>query len=351
MGLGEFLRQWAGSRIAVGVALSVLLHVLLVASLLWGLVPGLAPQWKTKPGDSLIVELPKPDEPAGVGVPSPAPPTPTPAPRTPASAAPAPAARVEPRPAPAREKAAPAPQEQRVASAPRPSPPTPPAPRVPDTPTSVPEPAPRAAEPTPPASEPTPRAGEPTPQASEPAPSEPARPAEAAPRREGGERQIASVPPSGSGRPSLSDVRAALRSGSGGLAGEGRGGIEGDPIPLDSPDGRYSDFLEQVKRRIMEKWGYPCVKNPQTRECEPHTTSLDVEFGIRKDGRIQYVEVLRVSDHAIYDDYAVNAIKLASPYPPVPPVMMKAMKAGSTGLALRARFNYVERASLTRFLH
>jgi hypothetical protein len=144
-------------------------------------------------------------------------------------------------------------------------------------------------------------------------------------------------------------VRAALRAGGGGV-GRGRGGIEGDPIPLDSPDARFSDYLEQVKRKITEKWGYPCVKNARTRECEAITTSLEVQFGILKDGRIQFVDVVMLSDNALYDEYAVNAILLAQPYPPVPPVMMQAMKAGSTGLAIRARFSYVVEASLTKFL-
>jgi outer membrane biosynthesis protein TonB len=168
-------------------------------------------------------------------------------------------------------------------------------------------------------------------------------------RGAGSDRQVASLPPGGPARPSASDVRAALRAGAGGR-GQGRGGIEGDPIPLDSPDGRYSDYLEQVKRKITEKWGYPCVKNTRTRDCEAITTSLDVQFGILKDGRIQYVEIVRVSDNAIYDEYAVNAILLAQPYPPVPPVMMQAMKAGSTGIPIRARFSYVVESSLTKFL-
>ena len=42
MGLGEFLRQWAGGRVVVGVVVSVLLHVLLVvgaAALIAGIQP------------------------------------------------------------------------------------------------------------------------------------------------------------------------------------------------------------------------------------------------------------------------------------------------------------------------
>jgi hypothetical protein len=147
----------------------------------------------------------------------------------------------------------------------------------------------------------------------------------------------------------VGDVRAALRQGAGGR-GQGRGGIEGDPIPLDSADAQYNDYLEQVRRRIKAKWGFPCVRNPETRECEHHSTSLDIHFGILKNGKVQFVDVVRLSDHSIYDDYAVRAILLAQPYPPVPAAMMKAMKAGSTGLAISARFSYVVESSLTNLL-
>jgi len=162
--------------------------------------------------------------------------------------------------------------------------------------------------------------------------------------------QVASLPPARpSGPPSQSDVRAALRAGAGGQAA-GHGGIEGDPIRLDSADERYNDYLEQIRRRIKEKWGFPCVRNAATRECDHHTTSLDIHFGILKDGRIQYVDVVRNSDYGIYDEYAVNAIRLAQPFPPVPPAMMAAMRQGSTGLAISARFSYVVESSLTNLL-
>jgi TonB family protein len=168
--------------------------------------------------------------------------------------------------------------------------------------------------------------------------------------REPPERQVASLPPGG-GRPapSVSDVRAALRQGVGGR-GQGRGGIAGDPIPLDSEDARYNEYLEQIRRRIKEKWGFPCVKNAATRECDHHSTWLDVHFGILKDGRVQFVDVVRGSDYAIYDEYAVNAIKLAGPFPPVPAAIMSAMPRGSTGLPISARFSYVVESSLTNLL-
>jgi TonB family protein len=144
-------------------------------------------------------------------------------------------------------------------------------------------------------------------------------------------------------------VRAALRQGAGGR-GQGRGGIEGDPVPLDSADARYSEYLEQIRQRIKAKWGFPCVRNAATRECAHHTTSLDVHFGILQDGRIQFVDVVRPADYTIYDEYAVNAIKLASPFPPVPPAIMATLRPGSAGMPLSVRFSYVVESSLTNLL-
>jgi len=60
--------------------------------------------------------------------------------------------------------------------------------------------------------------------------------------------------------------------------------------------------------------------------------------------------VRRSSGFAIYDDYAVNAIKLGSPFPPVPKEMMVHMKVTSTGVSIVAIFTYMVDTSLTNFL-
>jgi TonB family protein len=142
------------------------------------------------------------------------------------------------------------------------------------------------------------------------------------------------------------DLRSALRRGGGGASGkgEGRGGIEGEAVPLDSRDPKYSDYLERIRRKIKENWGYPCVKSTASRECEYKTAQLVVEFGIAKDGQVAFVTVRRQSGWAIYDDYAVNAIKLSSPFPPVPDDL------GKTGLPILATFSYVVESSLTNML-
>jgi TonB family protein len=374
MGLWEFLRQWQRGRLVAGVVASLLVHVLLAWSVLWGLKGQLLPTWVPKRGDTIIVELPRPEEPATAGSPKAPPASSPPSPPASRPSAPPPAVKATPPPT-----APPSRAERRVAVAPRPPEPVAP---------SRPEPVPRAVEPAPPPVEPTPRPVEPAPRPVEPAPhavepaprpaeppravepparvAEPAPPTEppapapattepaphapapTAPRREGADTQVAALPPPAPAAPSASDVRAALRRGAGGH-GQGRGGIEGDPIPLDSEDARFSDYLEQVRRRIKDKWGFPCVRKPGG-ECQGHTTSLDVQFGILKDGSLQFVDIIRSADYEIYDEYALNAIRLAQPFPPVPPALMAAMRQGSTGLAIRARFIYVAETSLTHFL-
>jgi len=46
----------------------------------------------------------------------------------------------------------------------------------------------------------------------------------------------------------------------------------------------------------------------------------------------------------------VNAIKLASPFPPVPPALMAAAKPGSPGVSVAAHFVYIVESSLTNLL-
>jgi TonB family protein len=184
---------------------------------------------------------------------------------------------------------------------------------------------------------------------SEPAPAEPPTAATAAapstvPSAEpAGPARVASLPPAAPARPAP-DIRT-LRRGSGGAggSGEGRAGIEGEPIPLDSADPRYSDYLDQIRRRIKDKWGYPCVKNEGTRECEYKTAKLIIEFGIAKNGKVPFITVVRSSGYAIYDDYAVNAVKLAD-FPPIPDTFSK------TGVPILATFSYVVQSSLTNIL-
>jgi TonB family protein len=329
MGLFEFLRQWQGGRMAGGVVLSAFLHLLVIALALWGPPP--FPKVSVKPGEPLIVELPPAAD---------SPPPGSPAPPRPAVASPPRPTAVPPAP-PRRPAVAARPPTPRVAA--RPAEPvlerrltTPPPAAAPDA-DATPAPVPKAADPVAAAPEAAP-ALPPTASAVEPEAVEPAEPAApSAPSR------VAALPPTPTARP-MPDIRSLRRGGGGaGGSGEGRAGIEGEPIPLDSTDARYSDYLDQVRRRIKDKWGFPCVKNESTRACEYKTAQLIIEFGIAKNGKVPFITVLRSSGYAIYDDYAVNAVKLAD-FPPIPDTFSK------TGVPIHATFSYVVQSSLTNIL-
>ena len=156
----------------------------------------------------------------------------------------------------------------------------------------------------------------------------------------------------------MPDIRA-LRRGSGsdsplGGRGGGQGGIEGEPISLDSPDPKFSEYLQRVKQKIMANWGFPCVKDQVTKECAYKNAVLIIEFGILKDGRVQFVELRRSSGRGleIYDDYALNAIKLSSPFPEIPRDIMLALnsKKSTTGMPIVAHFTYSVETSVRNLL-
>lgn len=343
------------ARPVAAVGASLALHLVLLGVALVARVPRAT--YVPRPGEAVFVELPQLPEPAPAGNPAdrsrggrtPEPPAPArPAPEPPQAVVKVPpplSPRVPERPAVVASRAPEPPPPAVPPAPPRETPPAaelrrePPAPETPAAPepseavATVPAPAPRE-----PAKPGPPKPEDSSPPGAERAPSIAPGPERALPP------QVAALPPVGE---APVDVRSALRRGAGGSASgtsEGRGGIEGEPIPLDSRDPRHSDYLERVRRRIKAHWGYPCVDDPRSRDCQYKSAQLVVEFGIAKDGRVPFVTVVRSSGWAIYDDYAVNAIKLASPFPPVPDSLSR------RGIPILATFNYILDTSLTNLL-
>ena len=296
----------------VTIGVSVLLHVLVGLLLI---VSGNIEQRRiSKRGEPLLVDIApdRPRESAPLGDPSrpvgpdaPAPPRQQAAPPTP----PAPkAAPVPPAPAPAAKPALPAP---RVADAPKAVTKAAPAPEKSDEPGPAPKAAPAPAPPAP-APDQT-QAAKATPQPAAPpqqlgAPSPP---------------RVASAPPESSATSGM-----FRRGGGGGLKG-GRGGIEGEAIPLDTPDPKYQDYFNQIRERIKSKWIYPYEASSRGIGGE-----LSIEFGIAKSGELQFIERRRSSGVEILDDYAMRAVQLASPFPPVPDAISKG------GLPIHGIFRY-----------
>ena len=326
----EHLRETLRRKPLIGVVFSVAIHAALLL-LLIGVHPSRPTQ---KRGDALIVELPNLPEPANVGTPGPK----ADAPLVPAPPAPAPKAPPTP-PAPRARPTPPAPERPTVAAKPA----------VKSEPRAVPS----APQPAPvdrgdiPVAKAAPTPAPETPKADAAPPVSP--PAVASPPPSPAPPAVAMAP--------APDIRSLMRRGGGGGGsglggaggtGTGRAGIEGEPVPLDSKDPYFGDYLERVRALIKRHWHYPCVKNGETRECEYKSGQLVIAFGILRNGQLGFVELQRSTGHPIMDDYAANAIKLASPFPAIPPPLLVNRKG--TGLPIVARFNYVVETGLTNIV-
>ena len=275
--------------LALAIVTSVLFHLLLIVPFV--VIPGLLqPAPYVKRGEPLLVDIApeRPEEKAPLGNPS----RPVAPPEVRERPAPSPPPRP---PAPARAVEAPR------APAPRPTPPAP---------------APQAVAKAEPAPEPMIKTPEPQPAAPEPTPTEPAP-----------SQSVASAPQVAVARPP--DSMRRQPGGGGGLLGGGRGGVEGDPIPLDTPEPKYQDYFNKIRERIKAKWVYPRQAGDRGIEGE-----LLIEFHIAKDGRVSFIELRHSSGAAILDDAALTAVKLAQPFPPVPDEIAKQT------LAINGQFKY-----------
>ena len=147
--------------------------------------------------------------------------------------------------------------------------------------------------------------------------------------------QAAPSPSVSSGPPAPPQVAVARpldsmrRQPGGGLTGGGRGGVEGEPIPLDTPEPKYQDYFNKIRERIKANWIYPRQAGERGIEGE-----LLIEFHISKDGRVAYIQLRHSSGTAILDDAALTAVKLAQPFPPVPDEIAKQT------LAINGQFKY-----------
>ncbi|HTY80840.1 MAG TPA: energy transducer TonB [Candidatus Bathyarchaeia archaeon] len=302
----------ANRYLVVTIGVSVLLHI--VVGLLLIVSGNIEQRRMSKRGEPLLVDIApdRPRESAPLGDPS----------RPVGPDAPAPPRRAAP-PAP---PAPPAPRAAPIPPAPAPAPAArsaPPAPRAADAPKAVAKaaPAPEKSE------EPGPAA-----KAAPPAPApEQTQAAKATPQPAAPPQQLgAPSPPRVASTPPESSATSGMfrRGGGGGLKG-GRGGIEGEAIPLDTPDPRYQDYFNQIRERIKSKWIYPYEASSRGIGGE-----LSIEFGIAKSGELQFIERKRSSGVEILDDYAMRAVQLASPFPPVPDAISKG------GLPIHGIFRY-----------
>jgi protein TonB len=279
--------------LALAIVTSVLFHLLFLVPLV--MVPGFwRPPTYVKRGEPLLVDIApeKPEEKAPLGNPS-----------RPVG------------PPEVRQREAPAPSPPAPPAAPRAPRAARPAPAVPPAPTP---PPPAVAKAEPPAPDAIAKTPESKPSPPEPKPSE-AQPSEASP----------ASPTSRPGSRPLASIYRQPPGGGGGLKGGGHGGVEGAPIPLDTPEPRFQDYMNKVREKIRANWIYPREAGDRGIEGQ-----LLIEFHIAKDGKLEFIELRDSSGVRILDDYALTAVKLAQPFPPVPDELAKAT------LPVSAQFRY-----------
>jgi protein TonB len=95
------------------------------------------------------------------------------------------------------------------------------------------------------------------------------------------------------------------------VAGRGRDGQVA--IPLNTPDPRYSDYFQEIKKRLEANWVYPSEAARRGQAGQ-----LTAEIVVRRDGTVPRVELVHSSGIEILDRYALNAVRFASPFPAIP---------------------------------
>jgi protein TonB len=145
------------------------------------------------------------------------------------------------------------------------------------------------------------------------------------------------VPPPPSGR---LPARVALLAAVAALA-TACAATEPAPGPTLDISASANPYFEQVRKQIRTRWSYPCLTDPTTGACEYMNAQVTLEFGIREDGSLAFVDVTQSSGYAVYDTQAADAVRRAAPFPPVPADVMASRPARGTGIPVRAHFNYV----------
>ena len=106
------------------------------------------------------------------------------------------------------------------------------------------------------------------------------------------------------------------------LEGAERPSTSGSPSALSSPD--FAPYLEMIKKRVQSVWAYPDGMSGKQR--------VDLSFVLDQGGQLVRVEVLG-STNSELDESALQAVKRASPFPPIPQSLTEL-----AGWPLRIRF-------------
>ena len=94
---------------------------------------------------------------------------------------------------------------------------------------------------------------------------------------------------------------------------------------------------------IDANWRHPCTRYhpfPIPSSCEYLSARIVILFDIVGDGRVARIVVARSSGEKIYDEYAINAIGRASPFPPPTRELLATAAPGSMRIRIVATLDY-----------
>jgi len=106
--------------------------------------------------------------------------------------------------------------------------------------------------------------------------------------------------------------------GTGGKASEKRGIVEEGGggfrlTPLNAPEIQYISYFASIKRKIELVWQYPYDAAVQGIQ-----GSLDIDFVIGRNGKLESITLVRGSGYTILDNEAIRSIQKAAPFDPIP---------------------------------
>lgn len=103
---------------------------------------------------------------------------------------------------------------------------------------------------------------------------------------------------------------------------------DAEPIPLESQDPRYRDYLHGVRQRIWDRWRAPRLQPAQLRG------TLLVEFSLAMSGRVTACVLRESSGRPGLDEAALAAVRGADPFAPFPASLAR------ESMVVRTRFVY-----------
>jgi TonB family protein len=105
---------------------------------------------------------------------------------------------------------------------------------------------------------------------------------------------------------------------------------EEENVSLNTTEFKYYAYFAHIKRQIELAWSYP--RQSQERS---EGGRLTIVFTIEPGGNVSSIKLLKSSGYEILDEYAINAVRIASPFNPIP------ASIGTKRLRITANFEYI----------